>query len=265
MEHKWDKYFDTTSECWIKLQALYAANEHFPKKVIKGRNLHHKFLRSWSKKDGVDIDNDDDNLVSLSEGDHFLAHFYIWKSANKGYRASAALAVRMMYRKSFKYITAEIAEDIAKVWEKKEYIPSEETKRKMSEACKNNLDALRKRMLGNKYTKDKHHKLSEETKRKLSEAHKGIKFSEETKHKISKNVSNEMKDPKQKEKHMKGLNDWHKKVKGTKWWNNGITNKMSKECPGDGWRLGIIHFKRGSGSNHKGKHWKIIDGKRVYY
>ena len=148
MEHKWDKYFDTTSECWTKLQALYAANEHFPKKVIKGRNLHHKFLRSWSKKDSVDIDNDDDNLVSLSEGDHFLAHFYIWKSANKGYRASAALAVRMMYRKSFKYITAEIAEDIAKVWEKKEYVPSEETKRKMSEACKNNLDALRKRMLG---------------------------------------------------------------------------------------------------------------------
>ena len=161
MEHKWDKYFDTTSECWIKLQALYAANEHFPKKVIKGRNLHHKFLRSWSKKDGVDIDNDDDNLVSLSEGDHFLAHFYIWKSANKGYRASAALAVRMMYRKSFKYITAGIAEDIAKVWEKKEYVPSEETK-----------------------------------------------------HKISKNVSNEMKDPKQKEKHMKGLNDWHKEKKG---------------------------------------------------
>ena len=212
MEHKWDKYFDTTSECWIKLQALYAANEHFPKKVIKGRNLHHKFLRSWSKKDGVDIDNDDDNLVSLSEGDHFLAHFYIWKSANKGYRASAALAVRMMYRKSFKYITAEIAEDIAKVWEKKEYVPSEETK-----------------------------------------------------HKISKNVSNEMKDPKQKEKHMRGLNDWHKEVKGTKWWNNGITNKMSKECPGDGWRLGRIHFERGSGSIHKGKHWKIIDGKRVYY
>lgn len=119
MEHNWDKYFDTTSECWTKLQALYAANEHYPKKVVKGRNLHHKFLRSWSKKDGTEVDNDESNLVSLSEGDHFLAHFYIWKCANKGYRASAALAVRLMYRKSFKYVTADIAEDIAKVWENK--------------------------------------------------------------------------------------------------------------------------------------------------
>ena len=120
MEHNWNKYLDTTSEYWTKLQALYKANDNYPKKVVKGRNLHHKFLRSWSKKDGEEVDNDKENLVSLSEGGHFLAHYYIWKSANKGYRASAVMAVRMMYRKSFKYITSEIAEDIAKVWENKE-------------------------------------------------------------------------------------------------------------------------------------------------
>ena len=130
MKHTWDKYFDTTSECWTKLQVLYAANEHFPKTVVKGRNLHHKFLRSWSKKEKEAQDDEADNLVSLSEGDHFLAHFYIWKSAKKGYRASAALAIRLMYRKSLKYITAEIAEDIAKVWEHKEYTHTEETRRK---------------------------------------------------------------------------------------------------------------------------------------
>lgn len=167
MEHNWDKYFDTTSECWIKLQALYAANEHYPKKVVKGRNLHHKFLRSWSKKDNEHQDDDDDNLVSLSEGDHFLAHFYIWKSANKGYRASAALAVRLMYRKSFKYITAEIAEDIAKVWKSKEYTPTKETKRKLSEALKDKNKGKSSPFKGKPG-----HKHSEESKRKMSEAKK---------------------------------------------------------------------------------------------
>lgn len=184
MEHNWKKYLDTDSEYWAKLQELYKANEHYSKKVIKGRNLHHKFLRSWSKKDKEDIDNSDDNLVSLSEGDHFLAHFYIWKSANKGYRASAAMAVRLMYRKSLKYITAEIAEDIAKVWENKEYNHSIETKRKLSEAMKGK-------------------KLSEEHKRKLSEVMKGMKFYKE---------------------HRKHLSE-----------------------------------------AMKGKHWKLVDGKRVYY
>lgn len=173
MKHTWDKCFDTTSECWTKLQALYAANEHFPKEVVKGRNLHHKFLRSWSKKEKEAQDDDDDNLVSLSEGDHFLAHFYIWKSTKKGYRASAALAVRMMYRKSLKYITAEIAEDIAKVWEHKEYTHSEETRQKLSVANKGHASP------------NKGKPMSEETKRKISEAEKGKKMSEEAKLKIS--------------------------------------------------------------------------------
>lgn len=29
-------------------------------------------------------------------------------------------------------------------------------------------------------------------------------------------------------------------VRGTKWWNNGIINKRSRECPGDGFILGIM-------------------------
>lgn len=208
MEHKWEDYFDTSSECWTKLQALYAANEQYPKKVVKGRNLHHKFLRSWSKKDKEPQDNDDDNLVSLSEGDHFLAHFYIWKSANKGYRASAALAVRMMYRKSFKYLTAEIAEEVAKVWESKEYQHTEATKKKISEGHKNK-------------------QLSEEHKQKLAEAHKGHLTSEETRKKVSE------------------ANKGRPKSEETK-------RKMSEGM-------------KGRPSNKKGMHWKLVDGKHVYY
>lgn len=48
MNHTWDKYFDTTSECWTKLQALYAANEHFPKEVIKGRKMSEETKKKLS-------------------------------------------------------------------------------------------------------------------------------------------------------------------------------------------------------------------------
>jgi len=62
-----------------------------------------------------------------------------------------------------------------------------------------------------------HHKgklVSEETRRKRSEANKGKKRSEETKRKIG------------------------EAKKGALWWNNGVKNIRSKECPGDGWVRG---------------------------
>lgn len=251
MQHCWDKYFDTKSEYWEKAQKIYKENDNYPKIVVPGRNLHHKFPRSFSKKDGFDIDNDDDNLVSLSLSDHFLVHYYIWKCSLKGYRRLMAVAFRFMRKKAITYASddtiealakdyAEMMKDVADVYKSAEY------RKKLSDAQKGK-------------------RRSKETKNKISEARKGISFSEETKRKISKNVSKEMKDLKQKEKHMKGLNAWHKEVKGAKWWNNGVTNKMSKECPGDGWVPGVLQSKRGSGSSHKGKHWKLVEGKRIYY
>jgi len=56
--------------------------------------------------------------------------------------------------------------------------------------------------------------VSEETRRKRSEANKGKKRSEETKRKIG------------------------EAKKGALWWNNGVKNIRSKECPGDGWVRG---------------------------
>ena len=31
-----------------------------------------------------------------------------------------------------------------------------------------------------------------------------------------------------------------KYIKGSFWWNNGVINKRSKECPGDGWFRGTV-------------------------
>ena len=68
--------------------------------------------------------------------------------------------------------------------------------------------------------------LSEEHRKKLSEANKGKHISEETRKKLS-------------EAH-KGKNNW---TKDSHWWNNGISNKRSRECPGEGWTRGRLSTK----------------------
>ena len=67
MEHNWDKYFDTASAYWKDLQELYRVNDKYPKIVVSNRNLHHKFMRSFSKLEGTPIDNDNDNLMRNGE------------------------------------------------------------------------------------------------------------------------------------------------------------------------------------------------------
>lgn len=165
MQHNWDNYFDTESEYWEKVEKIYEESEHFPKKVVKYRNLHHKFPRSFSKRDGVDIDNDEDNLVSLSLADHFRVHYYLWKCSKKGYRCKMAQAFVFMRKKMVAYASDETIEQLAKDYENimkdaYEVHSSEETRRKLSEAKKGKP--------GNRKGKPK----SEEHKRKLSEAAK---------------------------------------------------------------------------------------------
>ena len=150
MIHNWKNYFDISSEYWKKVEKIYEENESFPKKVVKERNLHHKFPRSFSKKYGVDVDNDDDNLVSLSLADHFRVHYYLWKCAKKGYRGMMAKAFVFMRKKMVAYASDETIEQLAKDYE---------------EAMKEAAEAT------SKAKKVKRH--SEESKKKISETEKG--------------------------------------------------------------------------------------------
>jgi hypothetical protein len=105
------------------------------------------------------------------------------------------------------------------------FIPSEEAKKKMSEAKKGNTNMLGK-------------KPSEETRRKISEASKGKILSEETRRKISeaKKGNTNMLGKIHSEETRRKMSE---AKKGKKWWNDGNGNtKRSKECPGDGWKLG---------------------------
>ena len=80
----------------------------------------------------------------------------------------------------------------------------------------------------------------------------GWKFTEEQKRKISKALKGKSKGVRSKKhkenlsKAIRSLYDSGKmkghfpNLSGTKWWNNGVINKRSKECPGTGWVLGRL-------------------------
>ena len=107
------KYLDKSSIFYEKLIKIYTENDSIPKKVIVGRNLHHKKLRSWSRLDKEQVDNTLENLVSLSFPDHILAHYYIYKCAKKPYLASAARAWWFMSKNLLREgILTEDVEDI---------------------------------------------------------------------------------------------------------------------------------------------------------
>ena len=212
MKHKWENYFDTCSEYWKKVEKIYEENESFPKKVVKERNLHHKFPRSFSKKDGVDIDNDEDNLVSISLADHFRVHYYLWKCAKKGYRGMMAKAFIFMRKKAVAYATDETIEQLAKDYE---------------EAMKEAAEASSKARKGKKH--------SEEAKKKIAEAHKGKKHSEEAKKKIGEankgkhtGEKNPMYGKHFSEETLKKLSEAKKEMH---WFNNGEKCVRAKECP----------------------------------
>ena len=103
-----------------------------------------------------------------------------------------------------------------------------------------------KPMFGNKNVKGMHH--SNETKRKMSEVAKNVTHTD----KWNKKVSEGLKDyfsslnlDDRKERTKKASTISAKKIKGTKWYNNGFINKrlIEGEQP-KGWVLGRCNFRR---------------------
>ena len=113
MQHDFNVVFDTDNELWQRVLDIFAKNEKYEKKVVSNRNLHHKFPRSFSKKLGEPVDNDKDNLISLSLADHFLVHYYYYLLARTGFRQPMATAFTFMAKKGLKYINPTTAEAMA--------------------------------------------------------------------------------------------------------------------------------------------------------
>lgn len=124
---------------------------------------------------------------------------------------------------------------------------SEETKRKLSEAHKGKTHTDETKQKLSKLLSGERHPFygkfpSEDHRNKIRESKLGKPRSEETKRKISetfklKSISPSDETRKKISERVKGENN---PQYGKKCWNNGIENKFSKECPGDGWVIGLL-------------------------
>jgi len=237
MQHDFSIVFETDNELWQRVLDIFAKNEKYEKKIVKNRNLHHKFPRSFSKALGEEVDNDKDNLISLSLADHFLVHYYYYLLAKKGYRQAMSLAFRLMARKGMKYITPETAEAIAKDYEEARDIANQH----IAEAHRGKtLTAEHKKKISEHNPwKGKH--LPEEIRQKLSEANKGHFVSDETRQKI-------------------GAAEKGKPL------SEETKAKLSEALKGKNvGKTASAEARQKMSEARKGRHWKMIDGKRVWF
>lgn len=238
MKHDYSLVFETDNEYWNRVLEIFAKNEKYPKKRVSNRNLHHKFPRSFSKMLGEPVDNDSDNLISLSLADHFLVHYYYYLLAKKGFRQRMATAFTFMAKKGLKYMTPETAEQMAKDYEEAEVISN-----------KFNSEMMKGR------------EVSKETRKKLSEMKKGKKLkplTDEHKRKISEGNKGKHCGP-------TGKPAWNKGISPSEETRRKISENSGHECPWKGQQLSEETKQKMKEHSQKGRHWKLVDGKRVWY
>lgn len=206
MQHDYSLVFETDNEYWNRVLEIFVKNEKYPKKRVSNRNLHHKFPRSFSKMLGEPVDNDSDNLISLSLADHFLVHYYYYLLAKKGFRQRMATAFTFMAKKGLKYMTPETAEQMAKDYEEAKVISEQSRSERMKIYYEEHLEY------------------------REAISPKGRKHSEETKQKMSESAK------------------------------NAITPELRKLRSES--KKGRPHPHK---SGQKGRHWKLVDGVRVWY
>lgn len=215
------------------------------------------------------------NLIYLTAKNHFLAHYYIWKwfrdeLHEKKWSRRMCYALNMMKRNVSKSnnidelskLYEEVKKDLRQAMKDNKYFMgkhhSAESRKKMSEALKGKQSSF----------KGKHH--NEESRKKMSEAHKGHIpwnkgatgiFAGEKHWNYGKHLSDETKKKISASKKGRHL--------GKLWYNNGVVNVLTRECP-EGFvkgrlpglnvgrklseesRMKISASKKG---RHFGKHW----------
>lgn len=168
MKHDYTICFETENELWQRVLNIFEMNESFPKKKVKGRELHHKFPRSFSKKLGEQVDNDPDNLISLTPDDHFRVHYYYYILARKGFRQPMSLAFDMMVRPMSKQISPATMEECACDYAELRRERLQAWREKVNDWRKNNPEKEKERI--KKCTEKQQ---SDEVRKKKSESMKG--------------------------------------------------------------------------------------------
>ena len=217
MEHDFSKVFDTDNPMWQEVLAIFESAKDFPTKVTTGRELHHKFPRCFSKILKETIDNDNDNLVSLTPSQHCMVHYYYFKLSTGEFKSRMAHALKFIigkYDKNLSDYTDDQAKQLAEAYETAKTIASQHQseamkgKKKSPEHCKHISEgrkgiifsqehcmhlseSMQKRVLTPEQLDKmrtnlgKHNVISESQRKWLSEYFKGRVFSDETKKKMS--------------------------------------------------------------------------------
>lgn len=94
----YEYYFDVNSEFFREYMKIIQKNSDLPKIRTTGRQLHHIIPRSFFKKRCENVDNTENNIVSLSQSEHWLSHWLIWHCALTGLRGVAYVAISQMTR-----------------------------------------------------------------------------------------------------------------------------------------------------------------------
>ena len=89
--------FDTESPYFAEMEKIINNSIERGLKKEFGFELHHRIPRSFFKKKGIDV-IDEDNLFKLTYQEHFLVHFYAYKCATKFLKPSMTLALMNMKR-----------------------------------------------------------------------------------------------------------------------------------------------------------------------
>ena len=193
---------------------------------------HHIIPKCWFRKNNLTIDNSDDNLVLLTKEQHMKVHKLAAMCIIGSYMRSAMGFAAHMLDGSFRgmHHDEEIRRKLSESHKGKKYNRhskqhSEEHRKKIAESLKGKQHSEEHRRKLSESLKGR--TLSEDTRRKLSASHKGKVMSAEARIKMS-------------ESH-KGYN------------NPNYGKHYSEET------------KRKMSESLKGMHWKLVDGKRVWY
>ena len=91
----WEECFNKDSPYYYKLVDLILSVDR-DCKPESGYEIHHIIPRSYFKIYGLKVDNSDDNLIKFRPSEHYMAHFYMSKCANKIIKRSMVYAIHLM-------------------------------------------------------------------------------------------------------------------------------------------------------------------------
>lgn len=212
---------------WQEVLAIFESAKDFPTKITAGRELHHKFPRCFSKLLNETVDNDRDNLISLTPSQHCMVHYYYFKLSTSEFKARMAHALKFVIGRhdiQLSDYTEEQAKALAESYEIAKHMANNHQSSLMKgkkkspehckhisegrkgiifspEHCKHLSESLQKRVLTPEQLDKmrtnlgKHNVISETQRKWMSEHFKGRKMSDETKKKMSDAAKRRMQTP----------------------------------------------------------------------